>query len=205
MADQRATDDGSTTSTAPGAPELRWRTSGPPACAVTAIPTRPTRPSTRTGSLTSQPRDWAAPGGGSAGAAHDATGQCGQYLTAAQNEFRAKTLSLPLIPTKHCTRSTSKCMRANGVPNYPYPTGNTTNFNGTGVDPNSPLSRRPTMSVASRWTPPAWWIDGWGPPGDISVMPAGLNPNSAQSLCAYANRDGCNASTPASGSGAASG
>jgi hypothetical protein len=33
-------------------------------------------------------------------------------------------------------------MRTNGVPNYPYPSGpndSETNFNGTGVDPNSPF------------------------------------------------------------------
>jgi hypothetical protein len=29
------------------------------------------------------------------------------------------------------------CVRAHGIPNYPSPTGNTTNFNGTGVDPTS--------------------------------------------------------------------
>jgi hypothetical protein len=24
---------------------------------------------------------------------------------------------------------------------------------------------------------PTWWMNGWGPPGDIVVYPAGMNPN----------------------------
>jgi hypothetical protein len=65
-------------------------------------------------------------------------------------------------------------MRANGVPNYPYPSGpddRETNFNGTGVNPDSPQVQRVSDVCGKKLGLPAWWTNGWGPPGDISVAP----------------------------------
>ena len=69
------------------------------------------------------------------------------------------------------------CMRANGVPNYPYPTGNSTNFNGTGVDPTSPHVENVSKVCGQKLNLPGWWIAGNGPPGDVSVRSAGIGPN----------------------------
>jgi hypothetical protein len=82
-------------------------------------------------------------------------------------------------------------MRANGVPNYPYPTGDTTNFNGTGVDPNSPAVERVNQLCGKKIGAPTWWINGTSTPGDIEVHTAGvkypLNPPS----CFYAKVNPC--------------
>ena len=70
-------------------------------------------------------------------------------------------------------------MRANGVPKYPYPVGDKTNFNGTGVDPNSPLVLRVNKLCGNKLHLAAWWIAGTGPPGDVSVStgrPSGSPP-----------------------------
>ena len=74
------------------------------------------------------------------------------------------------------------CMRANGVPNYPYPQGNTTDFNGTGVDPNSPFVENVNKVCGRKLGLPAWWISGTGPPGDVVVSSGpngGPSPNGA--------------------------
>ncbi len=65
-------------------------------------------------------------------------------------------------------------MRANGVPNFPFPYGpddSQTNFNGTGVNPNSPQVEKVNDVCGRKLGLPVWWINGWGPPGDISVSP----------------------------------
>jgi hypothetical protein len=83
------------------------------------------------------------------------------------------------------------CMRANGVPNYPYPSGpddTTTNFNGTGVDPNSPHVVRVNDYCGKKLGLPTWWINGWGPPGDISVKSSLLPADGG--ACAYSKK-GC--------------
>ena len=61
------------------------------------------------------------------------------------------------------------CMRANGVPNYPYPTGDKTNFNGTGINTNSPTFVKANNICGKKIDAPAWWTNGWGPPGDVSL------------------------------------
>jgi hypothetical protein len=88
-------------------------------------------------------------------------------------------------------------MRANGVPNYPYPSGpndSQTNFNGTGVDPNSPHVVRVNDRCGKKLGLPAWWINGWGPPGDISIGPGAPVPASGGN-----GRPGANAGSGAGG------
>lgn len=67
------------------------------------------------------------------------------------------------------------CMRANGVPKYPYSTGNTTNFNGTGVDATSPFVENANKVCGNKLDLPGWWIAGNGPPGDVVVRSGGPN------------------------------
>jgi hypothetical protein len=69
-------------------------------------------------------------------------------------------------------------MRTHGVPNYPDPGPNDdTNFNGTGVDPNSPSFENANKVCGKQVNAPAWWIAGTGPPGDVVVSSAGIGPN----------------------------
>jgi hypothetical protein len=107
----------------------------------------------------------------SAGGAHGVAGTCSQYLAAAQRALRAADPVAP-PPDQAGLLKYVNCMRANGVPNYPYPTGSTTNFNGTGVDPNSPFVIKISEECGSKLHLPLWWSAGWGPPGDVSVGPA---------------------------------
>ena len=72
-----------------------------------------------------------------AGDLHERTGTCSQYVAQAANELRAANPVAPPPDQAEILKYVA-CMRANGVPNYPYPDGDQTNFNGTGVDPNSP-------------------------------------------------------------------
>jgi hypothetical protein len=116
------------------------------------------------------------PGELAAANAHDAVGACGRYLVKAQTELRAED---PVQDPQGVPTSTAvpfaNCMRANGVPNYPYPSGpddSTTNFTGTGVNPNSPHVVKVNDYCGKKLGLPAWWINGWGPPGDIVVKPA---------------------------------
>jgi hypothetical protein len=113
-----------------------------------------------------------APGhGGPAGNPHGVAGTCSEYLAGAQRALRAADpVQDPLGMTNQADLlKYVNCMRASGVPNYPYPTGNTTNFNGTGVDPNSPYVVKVSIECGNRLGLPLWWSAGWGPPGDVSV------------------------------------
>jgi len=76
-----------------------------------------------------------------AGNLHERTGTCSQYLAQARNELRAANPVAPPPDQAEYLKYVA-CMRANGVPGYPYPTGDTTNFNGSGVDPDSPAVQR---------------------------------------------------------------
>jgi hypothetical protein len=131
-----------------------------------------------------------------AGDPHDVTGTCSQYLTAAQIALRKAD---PVQDPNGVTNSAvivafAKCMRDNGVPNYPYPSGpndSQTNFQGTGVNPNSPSVVRVNDLCGKKLGLPAWWINGWGPPGDISVSTAGVSPNGNPPPCFYSTKAGC--------------
>jgi hypothetical protein len=127
-----------------------------------------------------------------AGDPHAGTGTCSQYLTKAQTELRAED---PVQDPQGVPTSTAvpfaNCMRANGVPNYPYPSGpddSETNFNGTGVNPNSPHVVDVNDYCGRKLGLPTWWINGWGPPGDISVRSSLLPADGG--ACAYSKK-GC--------------
>ncbi len=104
---------------------------------------------------------------------HGGTAPCTQYLAAASNALRAAHPAPPPPSSDATGVKYAACMRANGVPNYPDPTGNRTNLNG--IDMNSPFFIRANKLCGKQIGAPAWWINGWGPPGDISVsnIPAG--------------------------------
>ncbi len=106
---------------------------------------------------------------------HGATGTCSQYLVKAQVELRVE---YPVLDAQGPSEGTYLryvyCMRANGVPKFPFPYGpddSRTNFNGTGVNPDSPEVEKVNDLCGRRLGLPTWWINGWGPPGDISVSP----------------------------------
>jgi hypothetical protein len=111
-------------------------------------------------------------------AVHGGSDPCNRYLAAAQTALRAAN---PVSPPPGQAEQLKyvNCMRANGVANYPYPTGNSTNFNGTGVDPNSPFVENVNKLCGKKLGLPAWWINGTGPPGDVVVSsgwPGGAPP-----------------------------
>jgi hypothetical protein len=101
---------------------------------------------------------------------HAGADPCNKYMAAAQSALRA---AHPVAPPPDQSQQLKyvSCMRANGVPEYPYPTGtgNETNFNGAGVDPNSPVFMNANKVCGKQIGAPAWWISGTGPPGDVSV------------------------------------
>ena len=107
---------------------------------------------------------------------HAGADPCNHYMAAAQSALRAAN---PVAPPPDQTELVKyvNCMRANGAPNYPYPTGNSTNFNGTGVDPTSPAVIRVNNLCGRKLDLPAWWIAGTGPPGEVVVSSAGIGPN----------------------------
>ena len=109
-----------------------------------------------------------------AGDLHERTGTCSQYLAEAANELRAANPVAP-PPDQAALLKYVACMRANGVPNYPYPDGDQTNFNGTGVDPDSPAVVRVNDLCGKKIGAPAWWINGTDTPGDIEVQTAGVH------------------------------
>jgi hypothetical protein len=121
---------------------------------------------------------------------HDLTGTCTQYLATAQNELRAAN---PVAPPPDQAEQLKyvACMRANGVPNYPYPTGDTTNFIGTGVDPNSPAVERVNQLCGKKIGAPTWWINGTSTPGDIEVHTAGVKYPLNPPPCFYAKVNPC--------------
>jgi len=113
------------------------------------------------------------------GGPETASGTCGGYLARAQHELRvAHPVRDPQGPDQAEYLRYVQCMRSNGVPNYPYPEANDptkTDFIGTGVNPNSPAVLRVNDLCGNKLGLPAWWVKGWGQPGDISVRSAGVS------------------------------
>jgi hypothetical protein len=106
---------------------------------------------------------------------HDGTAPCNQYLAAASNALKAEHPAPPAPSNGATGVKYAACMRAHGVPNYPDPTGNRTNLRG--IDMNSPFFIRANKLCGKQIGAPDWWINGWGPPGNISVSnipPGGL-------------------------------
>jgi hypothetical protein len=127
-----------------------------------------------------------------AGDLHERTGTCSQYVAQAANELRAANPVAPPPDQAELLKYVA-CMRANGVPNYPYPDGDQTNFNGTGVDPDSPAVVRVNDLCGKKIGAPAWWINGTETPGDIEVGTAGMHYPLPGSSCAIA-KNGCSGS-----------
>src|ERR1700722_12896770 len=109
-----------------------------------------------------------------AGDLHERTGTCSQYVAQAANELKVAN-PVPPPPDQADLLKYVACMRANGVPNYPYPDGDQTNFNGTGVDPDSPAVERVNDLCGKKIGAPTWWINGTTTPGDIEVQTAGVH------------------------------
>lgn len=117
---------------------------------------------------------------------NDTGATCGEYLAGARSAVAGGQ------PVKGWGDNAlyvqyANCMRANGYPTFPYPSGKiepdgneSTNFNGTGIDPLSPafLNGTANQTCGKQIDAPAWWINSWGPPGSVDAYPAGTNPNS---------------------------
>jgi hypothetical protein len=119
-------------------------------------------------------------------AVHAGTDPCNPYMAAAKAALRAANPVAPPPDQAELIKYTD-CMRANGVPNYPYPAANMT-FQGTGVDPNSPAVMRVNNLCGRKLDLPAWWVAGTGPPGDVTVG-NGVSPGNPPP-CFYA-KTGC--------------
>ena len=127
-----------------------------------------------------------------AGDLHERTGTCSEYVAQAANELKAANPVAP-PPDQADLLKYVACMRANGVPNYPYPDGDQTTFNGTGVDPDSPAVERVNQLCGKKIGAPAYWINGTTTPGDIEVQTAGLHYPLPGSSCAI-SKNGCSGS-----------
>ena len=135
------------------------------------------------------------------GEVHAGADPCNQYMAAAQAALRAANPAAP-PPDQSALIKYVACMRANGVPNYPYPQGNQTDFNGTGVDPNSPQVENVSKLCGQKLKLPGWWISGNGQPGDVVVGGGPHGPNGGgQPPPCFFTKAGC----PNSGSGGVSG
>jgi len=139
-----------------------------------------------------------------AGDLHERTGTCSQYLAQAQNELRAANPVAP-PPGQAEYLKYVNCMRANGVPDYPYPTGDSTNFYGTGVDPDSPAVQRVNELCGKKLGLPTWWVNGTDIPGSIEVHTAGMPANPQPPACFYRKVDPCPGLVTAPGNGGSGG
>jgi len=113
---------------------------------------------------------------------HNITGACSQYLASAQNVIRQEIPYTPFNPDNAALVQYADCMRTNGVANYPSPSGSETNL--LNVNTNSPTFIHANVVCGRQIKAPAWWINGWGPPGDVSsssgpVPGSGSHPNRA--------------------------
>jgi hypothetical protein len=140
-----------------------------------------------------------------AGDIHELTGTCTQYLAQAQNELRAAN-PVAASPDNAEFLKWVNCVRANGVPDYPYPTGDTTNFQGSGVDPNSPLVERVSQLCGRKLGLPTWWVNGTPTPGAVEVHTAGQPVNRTAPACFFRKVDPCSGDiTKSPGSGSSNG
>jgi hypothetical protein len=139
-----------------------------------------------------------------AGDLHERTGTCGQYVAEAANELRAAN---PLAPAPDQAEYLKyvACMRANGVPDYPYPDGDQTNFLGSGVDPDSPAVQRVNQLCGKKLGLPTWWINGTDTPGDIEVHTAGMPANPTLRACLFYKNNPCSGMVTAPGNSSGSG
>ena len=106
------------------------------------------------------------------GEVHGGTAPCNSYLAGASSALRD---GKPIVqPSQSAELKFTACMRSHGVPNYPEPTGDTTNFNGTGVDPNSPFVEH-ASNICEKKTGLKSIIAG-NQAGDITVQSGNIPP-----------------------------
>jgi hypothetical protein len=112
------------------------------------------------------------------GEVHAGADPCNHYIAAAQTALRAAN-PVGSAPDQTEQIKWVNCLRANGYPRFPYPQGNQTNFNGTGIDPTSPafVNGKANQTCGKQIGAPSWWTNGTGPPGDVVVSSAGIGPN----------------------------
>jgi hypothetical protein len=139
-----------------------------------------------------------------AGDLHERTGTCSQYVAEAANELRAANPVAP-PPDQAEYLKYVNCMRTNGVPNYPYPHGDQTNFLGSGVDPDSPPVERVNQLCGKKLGLPTWWVNGTATPGDIEVHTAGMPANPTPRACLFYKNNPCPGLVTVPGSGSGSG
>jgi hypothetical protein len=109
------------------------------------------------------------------GEVHGGTAPCNSYLAGASSALRD---GKPVVQPSQATElKFTACMRTHGVPNYPEPKGSTTDFNGTGVDPNSPLVER-ASNLCEKKTGLQSIIAG-NQAGDITVRSGPIPPGSS--------------------------
>jgi hypothetical protein len=112
------------------------------------------------------------------GEVHAGADPCNRYMAAAQAALRAANpVGSPPDQTEQI--KWVNCLRANGYPTFPYPQGDQTSFNGTGIDPTSPafLKGKANQTCGKQIGAPSWWTNGTGPPGDVVVSSPGIGPN----------------------------
>ena len=125
-----------------------------------------------------------------AGNVHERTGTCGQYLAGASNDLRAAN-PVPPAPDDSDVLKYVSCIRANGVPDFPYPAGDSINFQGSGVDPYDASVQQASQMCGNKLGLPAWWVNGTDTPGSVEAHVAGSNPNAEPPPCFYQKVDPC--------------
>ncbi len=111
--------------------------------------------------------------------AHGSTGPCSRYELAAENALRGGQPP-PQAPPLSAQLKYAECMRANGVPKYPDPTGSSdTDLGALGIDVNSPAFQNANKLCVKKTGMPAYWATGTGVPGEVQVRscnaPAGMS------------------------------
>jgi hypothetical protein len=98
---------------------------------------------------------------------HGSTGPCSNYLLAAENDLRGGQPAPTDDPTQDV--KFADCMRANGFPSYPDPSANgDTDFNGTGIDPNSTAFQNATETCDKK-VGETYYAPGTEAPGVVIV------------------------------------
>ena len=106
--------------------------------------------------------------------AHDSSGPCGSYLLRAANALRGGRPA-PAGPSQAQLLKYAECMRANGVPKFPDPTGSTTYVGN--LDPAGPVFQNADQ-LCSKQTGTSSGSEP-EPPGSIQVAPANGVPANA--------------------------
>lgn len=100
------------------------------------------------------------------------SGACGTYLSAAQTALGGGTP--PASSSEATGLKFARCMRANGVPDYPDPTGNNQVGHSTsGSDPNNPTFVAASTLCAKKTGYQSKFAGGAPQPGSINVNVAG--------------------------------